>query len=319
MKLSPSCFAALPIAPCQRLVTRRWPARGDRPTGDFRAGAATAARARRCTVRLCDRARLRRARRLPGAQGPNSPERWYFCQRHAAEYNAQVGLFRRASTRKRPPSARGAEQRDNAGYRRGRALRLGRQRRRQPQRRRDARARCARARGRRRLRARSRRPGAPRPRRSTPTSSRATPRRPRPVPGAPARLRSARARPRNGASGRGEAKSAALRRAKADHAELATRLSSATGRRLLDDDGLERRDRASTRCAKSCSSARGIMPEFVRQRRASASWRRPDLILRMTGRRAAFIAARPRSAPTGRSRHAIEPMSATGAGCSLHP
>ena len=45
------------------------------------------------TVRLCDRHGCEERGDCPAPKAPNSPERWYFCQRHAAEYNARWDYF----------------------------------------------------------------------------------------------------------------------------------------------------------------------------------------------------------------------------------
>ena len=66
-------------------------------------------------VRLCDRHGCDEPGDCPAPKAPNSPERWYFCQRHAAEYNAKWDYFE--GLEKAEAEARaGAEQRDNAGY-----------------------------------------------------------------------------------------------------------------------------------------------------------------------------------------------------------
>ena len=44
-------------------------------------------------VRLCDRHGCDEPGNCPAPKAPNSPERWYFCQRHAAEYNARWDYF----------------------------------------------------------------------------------------------------------------------------------------------------------------------------------------------------------------------------------
>jgi hypothetical protein len=44
-------------------------------------------------VRLCDRHGCSDIGNCPAPKSPNSPERWYFCQRHAAEYNAGWDYF----------------------------------------------------------------------------------------------------------------------------------------------------------------------------------------------------------------------------------
>ncbi|MEO6040522.1 MAG: J domain-containing protein [Croceibacterium sp.] len=66
-------------------------------------------------VRLCDRHGCDEAGNCPAPKAPNSPERWHFCQRHAAEYNAKWDYFE--GLEKEEAEARaGAEQRTNAGY-----------------------------------------------------------------------------------------------------------------------------------------------------------------------------------------------------------
>jgi len=45
------------------------------------------------TVRLCDRHGWAEPGRCPAPKSPNSPDRWYFCERHAAEYNAGWNYF----------------------------------------------------------------------------------------------------------------------------------------------------------------------------------------------------------------------------------
>jgi len=66
-------------------------------------------------VRLCDRHGCDEPGNCPAPKAPNSPERWYFCQRHAAEYNSKWDYFE--GLEKAEAEARaGAEQRDNAGY-----------------------------------------------------------------------------------------------------------------------------------------------------------------------------------------------------------
>ena len=66
-------------------------------------------------VRLCDRHGCDEPGNCPAPKAPNSPERWYFCQRHAAEYNAKWDYFE--GLEKEEAEARaGAEQRTSAGY-----------------------------------------------------------------------------------------------------------------------------------------------------------------------------------------------------------
>ncbi len=44
-------------------------------------------------VRLCDRHGCSNAGDRPAPKAPNRPERWYFCEAHAAEYNANWDYF----------------------------------------------------------------------------------------------------------------------------------------------------------------------------------------------------------------------------------
>jgi hypothetical protein len=44
-------------------------------------------------MRLCDRAGCDEPGICPAPKAPNSPDRWMFCQRHAAEYNAGWDYF----------------------------------------------------------------------------------------------------------------------------------------------------------------------------------------------------------------------------------
>ena len=67
-------------------------------------------------VRLCDRHGCQEPGDCPAPKSPNSRERWMFCQKHAAEYNAGWDYFEGLS--KEEADARAAdEQRDNSGYR----------------------------------------------------------------------------------------------------------------------------------------------------------------------------------------------------------
>jgi hypothetical protein len=45
------------------------------------------------SVRLCDRAGCEEKADCPAPKAPNSPDRWMFCQRHAAEYNSGWDYF----------------------------------------------------------------------------------------------------------------------------------------------------------------------------------------------------------------------------------
>ena len=44
-------------------------------------------------MRLCDREGCNEAGDRPAPKAPNSPERWYFCEAHAAEYNKNWNYF----------------------------------------------------------------------------------------------------------------------------------------------------------------------------------------------------------------------------------
>jgi hypothetical protein len=66
-------------------------------------------------VRLCDRHGCDEPGDCPAPKAPNSPERWYFCQRHAAEYNSRWDYF--DGLEKAEAEAREkAERRTSAGY-----------------------------------------------------------------------------------------------------------------------------------------------------------------------------------------------------------
>lgn len=66
-------------------------------------------------VRLCDRHGCEEPGDCPAPKSPNSPERWYFCQAHAAEYNRGWNYFEGLDAEE--AAAREAEERrDAAGY-----------------------------------------------------------------------------------------------------------------------------------------------------------------------------------------------------------
>jgi hypothetical protein len=68
------------------------------------------------TVRLCDRAGCEEPGECPAPKSPNHPDRWMFCRRHAAEYNAGWDYF--AGLDAEEAAAREAQEaQDNAGYR----------------------------------------------------------------------------------------------------------------------------------------------------------------------------------------------------------
>jgi hypothetical protein len=67
-------------------------------------------------VRLCDRDGCEAPGDRPAPKSPNSPERWYFCETHAAEYNKNWNYFQGLSAedaaRREAEEGRGAN-----GYR----------------------------------------------------------------------------------------------------------------------------------------------------------------------------------------------------------
>lgn len=67
------------------------------------------------TVKLCDRHGCTERGDCPAPKAPNMPERWYFCQKHAAEYNSKWDYFEGLDKAEAEERAR-TEQRDNAGY-----------------------------------------------------------------------------------------------------------------------------------------------------------------------------------------------------------
>ncbi len=44
-------------------------------------------------IRLCDKVRCNEPGTCPAPKSPNNPDRWYFCQQHAAEYNSGWDYF----------------------------------------------------------------------------------------------------------------------------------------------------------------------------------------------------------------------------------
>jgi hypothetical protein len=66
-------------------------------------------------VRLCDRHGCDNPGDRPAPKSPNSPERWYFCEEHAAEYNRGWNYFEGLSAEE--AAAREANERRSAsGY-----------------------------------------------------------------------------------------------------------------------------------------------------------------------------------------------------------
>ena len=66
-------------------------------------------------VRLCDRHGCTEPGDCPAPKSPNSRDRWYFCKRHAAEYNSKWDYFEGLDKEEAAERAR-TEERDNAGY-----------------------------------------------------------------------------------------------------------------------------------------------------------------------------------------------------------
>jgi hypothetical protein len=67
-------------------------------------------------VRLCDRAGCSEPGNCPAPKSPNNPDRWYFCQRHAAEYNAGWDYFA-GLTAEEAAARESDERRDASGFR----------------------------------------------------------------------------------------------------------------------------------------------------------------------------------------------------------
>jgi hypothetical protein len=63
-------------------------------------------------VRLCDRHGCTEPGDRPAPKAPNKPDRWYFCERHAAEYNKNWNYFQGLS--KEEQAAREAEEERDA-------------------------------------------------------------------------------------------------------------------------------------------------------------------------------------------------------------
>lgn len=67
-------------------------------------------------VRICDRHGCTEPGNCPAPKAPNKPERWYFCQRHAAEYNAGWDYFAGMSDED-AAEREGTETREGSAYR----------------------------------------------------------------------------------------------------------------------------------------------------------------------------------------------------------
>ncbi|MDJ0979744.1 MAG: J domain-containing protein [Erythrobacter sp.] len=66
-------------------------------------------------VRICDRAGCNEPGDCPAPKAPNSNERWYFCQKHAAEYNSKWDYFEGLDKAEKEERAK-AERQTSAGY-----------------------------------------------------------------------------------------------------------------------------------------------------------------------------------------------------------
>jgi hypothetical protein len=66
-------------------------------------------------VRLCDRHGCTSAGDRPAPKSPNSPERWYFCEEHAGEYNRNWDYFAGLSAEE-AAEREANERRDFSGY-----------------------------------------------------------------------------------------------------------------------------------------------------------------------------------------------------------
>jgi hypothetical protein len=67
-------------------------------------------------VRLCDREGCTEPGNHPAPKSPNRPERWYFCEQHAAEYNRGWNYFQGLSKEEAAARETG-EQTETSGYR----------------------------------------------------------------------------------------------------------------------------------------------------------------------------------------------------------
>ena len=66
-------------------------------------------------VRLCDRHGCDQPGNCPAPKSPNNPDRWYFCETHAAEYNRKWDYFEGLDKEEAARRAK-TEQSENAGY-----------------------------------------------------------------------------------------------------------------------------------------------------------------------------------------------------------
>ena len=66
-------------------------------------------------VRLCDRHGCTEPGDRPAPKAPNKPDRWYFCERHAAEYNRNWNYFE-GLTAEEAAEREADERRDSKGF-----------------------------------------------------------------------------------------------------------------------------------------------------------------------------------------------------------
>lgn len=66
-------------------------------------------------VRLCDREGCDRPGDRPAPKSPNSPDRWYFCEEHAGEYNRNWNYFE-GLTAEEAAAREAADRRTASGY-----------------------------------------------------------------------------------------------------------------------------------------------------------------------------------------------------------
>lgn len=66
-------------------------------------------------IRLCDREGCDRPGDRPAPKSPNSPERWYFCEEHAGEYNRNWNYFE-GLTAEEAAAREAQERREAAGF-----------------------------------------------------------------------------------------------------------------------------------------------------------------------------------------------------------
>ena len=64
---------------------------------------------------MCDRHGCDRPGDRPAPKSPNSPDRWYFCEEHAGEYNRNWNYFE-GLTAEEAAAREASERRDGSGY-----------------------------------------------------------------------------------------------------------------------------------------------------------------------------------------------------------